>query len=160
MPFDIFGDFLHGLNPVDFAADRLAFTPDPWQAALLRNPGRQIILNVCRQGGKSTTTAALALHTALHDPGSLTLLVSPSQRQSRELFVKVMAFLKSLEPAEELDEDNRLSATLKNGSRVVSLPGDQRTIRGFSAPSLVIEDEAAYVTDEVYTALRPMLAVS
>jgi hypothetical protein len=160
MPFDILGDFLHAISPVDFAAERLAFNPDPWQAELLRNPGRQIALNVCRQGGKSTTTAALALHTALHDPGSLTLLVSPSQRQSRELFTKVMQFLKSLEPAEELNEDNRLSATLKNGSRVVSLPGDSKTIRGFSAPSLVIEDEAAYVSDEVYTAIRPMLAVS
>jgi hypothetical protein len=160
MAFDVFTDFLHGLNPVDFAADRLAFSPDPWQAALLRNPGKQIILNVCRQGGKSTTTAALALHTALHDPGSLTLLVSPSQRQSKELFAKAMAFLKSLEPAEELDEDNRLSATLKNGSRIVSLPGDSKTIRGFSAPSLVVEDEASYVSDEVYAAIRPMLAVS
>jgi hypothetical protein len=156
MAFDIFGDFLHGLNPVDFAADRLAFHPDPWQAALLRNPGKQIILNVCRQGGKSTTVAALALHTALHDPGALVLLVSPSQRQSKELFTKVMQFLRSM----ELDEDNRLSATLKNGSRIVSLPGDSKTIRGFSAPSLVIEDEASYVSDEVYTAIRPMLAVS
>jgi len=69
-------------------------------------------------------------------------------------------FLRSLEPAETLDEDNRLSCALANGSRIVSLPGDPKTIRGFSAPALVIEDEAAYVPDEVYTAIRPMLAVS
>jgi hypothetical protein len=59
-----------------------------------------------------------------------------------------------------LDEDNRTSFSLATGSRVVSLPGDEKTIRGFSAPALVIEDEAAYVPDEVNRAVRPMLAVS
>src|SRR5271165_5038409 len=47
------------------------------------------------------TTAALALHTAIYNPG-LTLLVSPSLRQSKELFAKVTGFLKDLEPAEVL----------------------------------------------------------
>jgi hypothetical protein len=150
----------HGLDPVAFALDRLAFVPDPWQARLLRSEARQIALNCCRQAGKSTATAALALHAALYDTDALILLVSPSQRQSRELFSKVVTFLRSLEPAEKLDEDNRLSAVLKNGSRIVSLPGDARTVRGFSGPSLIVEDEAGYVTDELYTAIRPMLAVS
>jgi hypothetical protein len=163
MPLDLVSDFVHGLDPVIFASARLGFRPDPWQAQLLRSPARQIALNVCRQGGKSTTVAILALHTslyALYDPGALILLVSPSQRQSRELFTKVTDFLRSLEPAEILEEDNRLSCSLRNQSRIVSLPGDPRTIRGFSAPALVVEDEAGYVPDEVYTALRPMMAVS
>jgi hypothetical protein len=145
---------------VAFAEDRLGFCPDPWQARLLRSTARQLALNVCRQGGKSTTVAVLALHTALYVPGSLTLLVSPSQRQSRELFAKVMDFLRSLEPVEQLDEDNRLSATLANRSRIVSLPGDPKTVRGYSGPALVVEDEAGYVDDDMVQALRPMLAVS
>jgi hypothetical protein len=160
MPFDLALDLAHGLDPCAFVEDRLGFHPDTWQARLLRSPTRQIALNVCRQGGKSTTVAALALHTALYQPGSLILLVSPSQRQSRELFAKATDFLRSLEPAETLDEDNRLSATLANQSRIVSLPGDPKTIRGFSAPALVVEDEAGYVDDAVYAAIRPMLAVS
>jgi hypothetical protein len=97
---------------------------------------------------------------ANYHAGGLTLLVSPSQRQSRELFSKVTDFLRSLQPVEELDEDNRLSAVLQNGSRIVSLPGDARTVRGFSGPSLIVEDEAGYVADELYAAIRPMLAVS
>src|SRR5215472_6153378 len=153
-------DIVHGLDPTVFVSDRLGFVPDPWQERVLRSPSRQIVLNVSRQAGKSTTVAALALHTALYEPGALILLVSPSQRQSRELFAKAMDFLRRLEPAEELEEDNRLSATLKNRSRIVSLPGDQKTIRGFSAPALVIEDEAAYVEDATYHAVRPMLAIS
>jgi hypothetical protein len=61
---------------------------------------------------------------------------------------------------EQLDEDNKLSATLANRSRIVSLPGDPKTVRGFSGPALVIEDEAGYVADEMVAAVRPMLAVS
>ena len=52
-----------------------------------------------------------------------------------------------------------MSCTLAGGSRVISLPGAGETIRGYS-PDLIIEDEAAYVDDGLYLAIRPMLAVS
>lgn len=55
---------------------------------------------------------------------------------------------------------NKLSFTLANGSRVLSLPGSAETIRGFSAPSLIIEDEAAFVDDGLYRSVRLMLAIS
>jgi len=153
-------DLACGLDATIFAEDRLNFHPDPWQRDLLRSAARQVILNITRQGGKSTATAILSLHCAIYCPGALILMVSPSQRQSRELFAKTTGFLKAVEPVVELEEDNRLSATLANKSRIVSLPGDARTVRGFSAPRLVIADEAAYVADELFTAIRPMLAVS
>ena len=94
-----------------------------------------------------------------YDPG-LILLVSPSLRQSKELFAKVIGFLKDLEPAEVLEEDNKSSCTLANSARVVSLPGDPDTLRGYSAPKLIIKDEASYVSDAMQAALDPMLAVS
>jgi hypothetical protein len=118
----LFRDLAYGLDAVAFAEDRLGFAPDPWQSSLLRSQSRQVILNCCRQSGKSTVSAIVALHTALFEPGAL--LISPSQRQSRELFAKVMEFLRLLEPVEELREDNKLSAMLANRSRLVSLPGD------------------------------------
>ncbi len=153
-------DLRVALDPVGFAAERLEFTPDAWQEKVLESTGQNILLNCSRQAGKSTTTAIIALHEAFYWPDSLILLVSPSLRQSRELFVKVCGFLRMLEPRPILEEDNRLSFTLSNGSRVVSLPGSAETVRGFSAPRLVIEDEAAFVEDGVYGAVRPMLAVS
>ncbi len=148
------------LDPVVFAQERLDFDPDPWQAEVLRLSNKNTLLNCSRQAGKSTTTAIIALHTAVYRPGSLTLLGSPSLRQSRELFVKITDFLKRLEPQPPLDEDNRLSVQLSNGARVVSLPGTGDTVRGFSAPDLIVEDEAAFVEDSFYRAVRPMLAVS
>lgn len=152
-------DLAWALDPVLWARDRLGFEPDEWQSDLLRSGARQVIENCCRQAGKSTSAAARALHCAIYDPG-LILLVSPSQRQSRELFTKVTDFLRGLTPVETTEEDNKLSCTLTNSSRIVSLPGDPKTIRGFSAPKLVIVDEASYVEKGLYAAVRPMLATS
>ena len=45
-------------------------------------------------------------------------------------------------------------------SRIVGLPGNEDTIRGFSAVSLLLVDEASRVPDDLYLAVRPMLAVS
>src|SRR6516165_8229146 len=117
------------IDAVCFAEDRLHFVPDPWQQQFLTSRAQAVLLNCCRQSGKSTTTAIVALHTAIYDPG-IVLCVSPSLRQSKELFAKVMAFLKSIEPVIPLEEDNKSSCELSNGSRIVSLPGDPRTASG------------------------------
>jgi phage FluMu gp28-like protein len=49
---------------------------------------------------------------------------------------------------------------LANGSRIEALPGTEKTIRGFSGVDLLVVDEASRVADELYYAVRPMLAVS
>lgn len=152
-------DLATALDPV-LLARRAGIVPDPWQAAVLRSPSKRKLLLCSRQSGKSMTTAVLALHRALYRPGSLILLVSPSLRQSGELFKKATGLLRLVQPAPARVEDNRLSLELANGSRVVSLPGSEQTIRGYSAASLVIEDEAARVDDALYEAIRPMLATS
>src|SRR5918995_649976 len=87
---------------------------DPWQNELLRSTSRRLLVNVSRQSGKSTATAALALHGALFDPGSLTLLVSASLRQSGELFRKVVAFYEALGRPIDAVEDNAQSLALAN----------------------------------------------
>jgi len=48
---------------------------------------------------------------------------------------------------------------LESGSRIVSLPGTDGSVRGFSAVRLLIIDEASRVEDGLYYAVRPMLAV-
>ena len=147
-------------DSVFFARAQLGFHPDEWQERVLQSASKRVLLNCCRQSGKSTTTAILALHHALSQSDSLILLVSPSLRQSSELFKKVSGFLSLLPVRPRLLEDNRLSLTLLNGSRIVSLPSKEANIRGFSGASLIIEDEASRVSDDLYLAMRPMLAVS
>jgi len=149
----------------DLAADRVLFAQalgidlDPWQAAFITSTSKRDLLNCSRQAGKSTAAAVLALHEALHSPDSVTVLVSPSQRQSSELFRKVVEFRNLLPAAPDLLEDNRLSMHVRGGGRVLSLPGSEATIRGISAVTLLVEDEAARVDDDLYRTVRPMLAV-
>lgn len=149
-----------GLDAAAFASEALGFESDPWQSRVLRSTARRQLLCCSRQSGKSTTAAALALHQAVSFPGSLVLLLSPSLRQSSELFRKVGAFHRGLKDGPEVLEDNKLSLELANRSRIVSLPGSEETVRGFSAVSLAVVDEAARVPDELYRSIRPMLAVS
>jgi len=59
-----------------------------------------------------------------------------------------------------LDSDTKLSVQFSNGSRVLALPGSEKTIRGISAVTLLVLDEAARIPDDLYGAVRPMLAVS
>jgi hypothetical protein len=136
------------------------WTPDPWQRDLLRSTAPRVLLNCCRQAGKSTAVAALALHTALGQPGSLVLLLSRSQRQSGELIRKVLDFYNTVGRPVQASSETALALELVNGSRILSLPGQEENIRGFSSVRLLIIDEAARVPDELYRAVRPMIAVS
>ncbi len=82
-------------DPVAFAT-LLHIDPDPWQRDLLTATEEHIILNCARQSGKSTIVALRALHHALITPRSLVLILSPSQRQSAELFKKITEFYREL----------------------------------------------------------------
>jgi hypothetical protein len=155
----VIDDLRMGLDPCAFART-VGVDPDAWQADVLRLRSRRMLLNCSRQSGKSTVAAVLALHTAIYRPGSLTLLVSPSLRQSSELFRKVLDVSGKLPARPELAEESKLFLRMQSGSRIVSLPATEATVRGFSGAALIIEDEAARVPDDLYKAVRPMLATS
>ncbi len=141
-------------------AQRAGITPDPWQQEVLRSMAPRVLLNCCRQSGKSTTTAVLAVHQALYVPGSLVLLLSPSQRQSQELFRKCLHVYRAAGRPVPQEAESALRLELENGSRLVALPGKEATIRGYSGVSLLLLDEASRVDDGLYASVRPMLAVS
>jgi hypothetical protein len=153
-------------HDLELALDRVAFAealgldPDPWQRDLLRSSSERVILNCSRQSGKSTMTAVITLHRALYHPGSLILCLAPALRQSQELFGKVLGFYRDLGRPVSPQAERKLSLELENRSRIVTLPGTEKTIRGFSGTALLVLDEAARVADELYFAVRPMLAVS
>ncbi len=143
-------------------ARRAGIVPDDWQSDLLRSDARQMILLCSRQSGKSTVSSILAIHEAIYKPNSLILLLSPSLRQSQELFRKLKDAYNALESpfTPQTAQESALTLELDNGSRIVALPGKEATIRGFSGVALLIVDESSRVPDELYQAVRPMLAVS
>jgi hypothetical protein len=144
----------------EWVRGKLGLEPDAPQARVLESRAKRGVLNCTRQWGKSTITAALAVYEAVHRPGSLTLVVSPSGRQSGEFLKKAEGFVARLGIPVRGDGANEMSLRLPNASRIVGLPGSEATIRGFSAVALLLVDEAARVSDELYLAVRPMLAVS
>jgi hypothetical protein len=141
-------------------AEAAGIAPDPWQAAILAGAAPRLLLNVCRQAGKSTIAAVLAVHTALYAPGALVLLLSPSLRQSGELFRKCLDVYGAVSRLVPAEAESALRLELENGSRIVSLPGKEATIRGYSGVRLLVADEASRIPDELYYSVRPMLAVS
>src|SRR5215216_6813335 len=152
-------DLRLALDRATFARE-LGLEPDPWQERLLRSTSDRVLLNCCRQSGKSTMTGIVGLHRALYHPGSLILCLAPALRQSQELFGKVLTFYRDLGRPIPAQAERKLSLELENESRIVTLPGTDKTIRGFSGAALLIVDEASRVADELYFAVRPMLAVS
>lgn len=154
------------LSELAFALDpallmkAVGLSPDPWQSALLRSSAKRKLICCCRQAGKSTVVALMAIHEALCYPPALCLLLSPSLRQSQELLRKVCTFYQALGKPIPAIQESTLRIELENQSRIISLPGKELTVRGYSGVNLLIVDEAARVPDELYFAVRPMLAVS
>ena len=145
---------------VAFARSRLGFEPDAKQQTVLESTSRRGILLCSRQWGKSTVSAIKAVHRAYTQPESLVVVASPSERQSAEWLRKAEMFVRKLGIRAKGDGDNAQSVKLPNGSRIVGLPGNEATVRGFSAVNLLMIDEASRVKDDLYWALRPMLATS
>lgn len=142
-----------------FVRTRLGFEPDEAQAEVLSSTAKRGILNCSRQWGKSTVAAAKAVHRAYSQAGKLVIVASPSQRQSEEFVKKATEMVRKLGLVPRGDGANKCSLQFPNGSRIVGLPGREGTVRGFSAVSLMLIDEASRVEDAMYRALRPMLAV-
>jgi hypothetical protein len=152
-------DLRLALDPVSFARS-VGLEPDGWQIDALRSNAPRQIYNTSRQSGKSTVAALLAAHTALFDPGALVLLLSPTLRQSGELFKKCVNVYRAAGRPVPPESETALALSLSNGSRLVSLPGQEATVRGYSAVRLLVIDEASRVSDLLYAGVRPMLAVS
>src|SRR3981189_3667393 len=124
-------------DAVAFAREQLGFVPDAKQEAVLLG-GRRGIVNCTRQWGKSTVTAAKAVHRAYSVPESLTLVLTPCPRRVGEFLRKARNFVRRLGVRVRGDGHNALSIAFPNGSRIVGLPENETTIRGFSDVSLLL----------------------
>lgn len=147
-------DLLRALDPVELCA-ALSMSPDEWQERALRSRHPRQLFNCCRQSGKSTVASILSVHQAVTVPNSTVLLVSAGLRQSLEIAQKVRHLWQALSLVKT--GDNQTMLTGENGSRIISLPASEATVRGYTCDLLVI-DEASRVDDQMYYATRPMLA--
>ncbi len=143
-----------------FARERLGLQPNAVQEELLSGQWGRVLLNCSRQWGKSTVTAAKAVHHAYYQPESLVMVVTPGVRQSAEFLKKAERFVRRLGLPVKRDAPHEVSVVFPNGARIIGLPANEDKIRGFSAVSLLLVDEASRVDNPMYDAVRPMLAVA
>lgn len=129
---------------------------DAWQEQVADATDPLTLMLCSRQSGKTTLVSALVAYTLEMYAHSLVLVLAPTERQSQELLLKSRRLL-SLKYSGFVSIAKK-TLELRNGSRAFALPGTEETIRGFSAPDLVVIDEAAMTSDELYYAIRPMLA--
>jgi predicted phage terminase large subunit-like protein len=133
---------------------------DPWQADFLRHPPARALLCCSRSAGKSLAAAALGLLDTILVPDSLVLILSPSKRQSAEVSLKVHALYEAAGRPRGVLKETESELRLSNGSRIIALPSTEKTVRTYGGVRRLIIDEAARVSDELYRAVRPMVAVS
>ena len=150
------GALAEALDPAAFARRR-GFQPEDWQARLLRTVAARVVVPCGRQVGKTQTTSYKSLNVALTQPGRDVLIISPSQRQSVEMLLRIKSIYRGMRQVGKLTKDNDSEIGLPNGSRVVSLPGTEGTVRGFANVRLLIIDEAARVGDDVFASVLPMV---
>lgn len=147
-------DLLSGFDPVEVFRRALSLEPMAHQVDYLRSRRPMLVLKG-RQTGFSTTAAAKAIHLCWFRPNVLAAIISPSQKQSENVARIARQGLRAL--GARLEADSASNIKLANGSRIVSLPGTAKSVRGFTAQLLVI-DEAAYVLPETWVAARPLIA--
>lgn len=129
---------------------------DAWQVDVCRSRSPLSLWLLSRQAGKSTVAAGKALVEALTRPESLIICCSRSLRQSSELYRKIIKLYKLNGRPIEAERQTATELELSNGSRIVSLPGSEDTICGYSKPDMIVCDEAARIKDSTYGALLPM----
>ena len=143
-----------------WAARNLDFEADEVQQRILTEANTRILVLAPRQTGKSTAAAVRVLHEAVHKPDTTILLASASGRQSGQILQKTRQLARFMGLELFTAPPQCEGFTLGNGANVIALPDNEEKIRCFSAPSLIVVDEAAFASDTLYTALEPMLTVS
>jgi hypothetical protein len=150
-------DMAYRIDPALWVRHVLGVEPTPWQQQFQRAPrGASILALTARQVGKTTSAAWAIAHFMLFAPGGLNVIACPAQRQSAEAVRRVYANL--VKVGAKFKSVNVYGLELTDGSRVLALPGSDDSIRGLTVDGWIVADEAARLTNELISALRPMRA--
>lgn len=148
---------LHAEKPADWAARALHFTPSKLQAEILNHQGDRLLLCCARQWGKSTIVAIKALHEAVHNPKTVTIILSRTILQAGVILQRIRANAVTLGLRVKRFQGRDHSIALPNGSAIFAIPHNAETAVGYTAHTLIV-DEAAVVKDETFAAALPCIA--
>lgn len=139
----------------------------PYQARWVADGARFKLGVWSRQTGKSFSTACEAVTDAMTDPGTKWVCLSAGERQALEWLEKAKdwAGAYKIALADYAEDRSAAEALLKQaeirlstGSRIIAIPANPSTARGYSAN--VILDEFAYHEDpdKIWAAMFPSLS--
>ena len=133
---------------------------DAWQREVLEHKGNKVICSG-RQTGKSTVVSILASEFALNNEKKQILIVSVTEDQAKELLIKCTLYIDSQYKGRictGAKKPTKDKLQLKNGSiirtKAVGMSGTG--VRGFTI-DMLIADEAAFMPEDVWPAVTPML---
>lgn len=141
----------------------MPFKLDPWQAEVMKTDG-----NIClcsgRQVGKSEVVSRKAGKFAVENRNKVIMVIASVERQAYLLLEKILYYLEDNHKNMIKQGKNRPTKSkvqLRNGSIIYCLPTGLTGagIRGYTV-DLLIADEAAFIPEDVWTAVTPMLAVT
>lgn len=138
-------------------------TLDDFQKKVLETKGN-ITLRSGRQVGKSTIISIKVGDFAMNNKNKEVLVIASVERQAFHLFDKILNYIMTINKnliKKGKDRPTKSKIKLKNGSIIRCLPTGLtgHGIRGFTI-DLLIADEAAFIPQEVWAAVTPMLAVT
>jgi len=143
---------------------------DKWQENVLKTQGHMAIC-AGRQVGKSTIISQDAGEFALNNPNKTIMVIAAVERSALLLFEKVLDYIYNKDKFQiktgkdkktgKVYRPTKHTLNLKNGSTIHCLPtGDSGYgIRGYTIDRLYA-DEAAFIKEEVWAAVTPMLATT
>ncbi len=152
-------------DPVLFSRIVIGFNPTWYQEELLRCTSKRIVVRWPRQSGKSRALAIRSLWFAVFNPGTTTIIVGPSRRQSIIVRDIIHGFIEDMPPRLRgviIRKLMRTTIYFRNGSRIIALPNSEHLLRGYTAHLIVVDEAAFFLNDEtlLLNVLLPMLATT
>lgn len=138
----------------------------PYQRRFVDDPARFKIGVFSRQTGKSISTAEEVIEDSLKSPESTWVCMSAGERQALEWQRKAQDWAECYRFAiEDIAEDREFAEALlrksevlfANGSRVVSIPANPSTARGYSANIVLDEFDYHEDQDAIWRAIYPSI---
>lgn len=137
------------------------FIPYYWQRKVLDSHAKFKIIDGARQSGKSTIVSVIPAHKAKFRAKSLSLVIAPTRAQANEDMLKIKDLISRDPTYPALVKNSAFEVQLSNGSRIVVVTATDKAARGYSAPDVILVDEASRVPDTVYSsAILPMQTAS
>lgn len=140
----------------------IGYKPFPWQAVVHRGldkygyrSGHIHCIKAKRQIGKSFIIINELLRFAINYTNTVSCCLSPTLNQARKIYKQILKVTDQTGVVIKKN-DSLLEIEFINGSVLVFKSAEQReSLRGYTFNGILCIDEAAYISDEVWSIIRP-----